>query len=775
MAEVTKDKDVKTETNNITGETEYSGATAEVNAIDGSTHYSPDSNSKRKLKKKRRKRRIIIISIIVILIIAIIGIWKWMADQMMEAVIHAALAPITWDEEKDNAKDIKQQELDWAANLPPELRNGVCPCNCISGGWDYSTGNLSNNNKYAETITLLNKLSEMTGAPPWFLFGINTVELGSNATTMKTLNSFQNKESGSIYQDLTVIDSTPSRIAEILANCFGGNMKSPPHGGNWSNGNAMMIGPYQIHSSYWTGYTKLLSNDIITQLGGTPDSTVQRGSTGHVLYFPDIAYGIMSNFPSIGGDFERTMVSLLGSKADVYNSLTTVQKQYALIYWYQMCYHHGNAGAKSTVENRGTAILEYFCLSAIGIDTKFNEMNNIYSATNYSQGSDAGKTYLESVVNLVDASKLSYFRDSYNQLTSSWWVVDWLYGAKVILQGQMNFQYAVQKAGGSYTPGMSFTNSDTNSNTNEYCVCPVDAGCCDCFRLGGNTVPLSGGSPGEPQASWLWSDKDSMLEQINKLTNATLKAQMKALAEMVGVSPVSNLPGSWAQDKFRQPDGIGYIQYLQMNMGSYGNEPWLNVGYNGTVPVWNTYTNSAGNPYKVLEATFGSSACGCYSTAMVLSTFFHKYINPAEVMIAFKTYNIRNGTSLTTTESGSSGAVHWPAIKGVLTEAGCNVYPTGVNYNVMDISSSTIDKVDACLEKGGMVIWVSDSTGGYFTSGGHYLVIREKSGNGYLTGNSTATASSSQTMRRPDNVVPASVIYACCKSAILVYPPGVTP
>ena len=246
------------------------------------------------------------------------------------------------------------------------------------------------------------------------------------------------------------------------------------------------------------------------------------------------------------------------------------------------------------------------------------------------------------------------------------------------------------------------------------------------------------------QASGLWGSTEQLKANINALNKSNaplnvsnlgkLKDNLNNLVPLMGIQGVTK--AKYKVDRYRcSSDGLGHIFYSQSS--GLGVEPYLRKVYNDGS-----------------SATFGTSACGIYSTAMVLSTFERKWVNPVEVAIALQTYGVRHNKRIETTLMGGSGAALGSGLLAIIKEAG---------YNKSTMSASSISKsdVDRCIDAGGQVIYVTKDR--QLTGGGHYVILRERLQNGnYVMGNST---------RLNDNEFTFNKIQSGFKhTAIYVYP-----
>lgn len=210
---------------------------------------------------------------------------------------------------------------------------------------------------------------------------------------------------------------------------------------------------------------------------------------------------------------------------------------------------------------------------------------------------------------------------------------------------------------------------------------------------------------GEFQGPW-----GDLTEYVNQLTgNRGYKTRQ--LLEHVGKAPVNEGSSNYdySVDRWKEINGKGVVRYSQ----------------GGSTPEdWN-YLSSG-------DSNFAASACGAYSTACVLSTMLGKYINVPEVSIAINTYELRHQGSnlvLCNSDGDGAGAFKHTDLASVIREA-------GLHTEVSDVFDK--EKVDKCLDDGGMVIYVVGSNyGGRYTYGSHYIVIREKTETGYLVYSST--------------------------------------
>lgn len=282
--------------------------------------------------------------------------------------------------------------------------------------------------------------------------------------------------------------------------------------------------------------------------------------------------------------------------------------------------------------------------------------------------------------------------------------------------------------GASYGSGSAGGTTGSTQPTNGHwvCACPRPCDKCSCHDnetengQGTNADVPNGQFPPSVagQASGLWGTTEQLQQYINSLdasnqpkdcSNLTkLKANLNSLMPLIGSAPA--VPYTYNPDKFIGADGYGFINYNQSATTSFGVESFRRLPYNDGS-----------------TATFGSSGCGIYSMAMVLSTLEKKWVNPAEVAIAMQTYGVRNGGNHYTTKMGGNGAAYGPMINSMFKELG---YTTYYNDSKVDIS-----KLDDCLSKNGCAIIVVNGESG-LTRNGHYIVIREKAAGGYLVGNS---------------------------------------
>lgn len=166
---------------------------------------------------------------------------------------------------------------------------------------------------------------------------------------------------------------------------------------------------------------------------------------------------------------------------------------------------------------------------------------------------------------------------------------------------------------------------------------------------------------------------------------------------------------SW---KSKFSDGVGLIHYLQ------GVGPWANMRHK----------------FALLEHTSKFSSSGCGSTAMsiVLSTMLHKYINPAEVAAGVGTYNVRYGVNeIFHSTSKSAGAMDQSKRLELIFE---DMKFNGKSLLLCEhVSTISKEKVDATLDAGGLVMWVSYGKKGadewkpvWAGGSGHWVVIRER-------------------------------------------------
>lgn len=204
-----------------------------------------------------------------------------------------------------------------------------------------------------------------------------------------------------------------------------------------------------------------------------------------------------------------------------------------------------------------------------------------------------------------------------------------------------------------------------------------------------------------------WGD---LTEYANQLTG-NRGTRTRELLPYVGTVPVNEGADNYSYiiDRWRDVNGKGVVRYCQGG---------------ATAEEWN-YLSSG-------DSNFVSSACGAYSAACVLSTMTGNYINVPEVAIAVNTYELRHPGSnlvLSNSDGDGQGAFKHTDLAAVISEAGL----------VTDVADNfDVNKVDECLDKGGLVIYVVNGKyNSRFTSNSHYIVIREKTIYGYLVYSST--------------------------------------
>ena len=242
----------------------------------------------------------------------------------------------------------------------------------------------------------------------------------------------------------------------------------------------------------------------------------------------------------------------------------------------------------------------------------------------------------------------------------------------------------------------SVLNGTGVSTGNQY-----DVDCIDENTVVGDFVE----TPGQFQGPW-----GDLTDYVNQMSSE--KSTYQNLIQYVGLKPVNESESNYLYnvDAYKTKNGKGFVRYNQ----GYGNkrETWSGVSFG--------------------DSTFASAGCGVYSTAGVLSTMLGKYINPVEVAIAISTYEIRHpGSNLALSHMNGDnfGAFTYTDLAKVIEECGLSVETA---------SSLSMTKVDDCLNNSGMVILVVNSSfNNRYTSGGHYVVIREKTSTGYLIYSST--------------------------------------
>lgn len=358
--------------------------------------------------------------------------------------------------------------------------------------------------------------------------------------------------------------------------------------------------------------------------------------------------------------------------------------------------NYRESGASTAEEYRAAA--ENYAKKILSITSKFPQINDIDVAMKYMEQNGLMDEYQEAL-KMKDRYEALY-ADKYGQL------------ANAVPNGGGNIQQSTQ------TPG--------TGNGYWLCVCKRPCSICHCHdnetgNENSNNPDITNGVFSQPKAgtaSGLWGTAEELEKYIDSLNTSNiplgcsnvnqLKSNLKKLLPLIGTQSVT--PFSYEKDRFKGSDGLGFITYSQSS--SLGIEPYLKNSYNDAT-----------------STTLGSSGCGIYSVAMVLSTLEKKWVNPAEVAIALQTYGVRNNKRINTTCMGGAGAAYGTGLKALLEEIGYTV-----KYNS---GSVDMNMVDDCLDKGGCFIYVVGSHSG-LTSGGHYVVVRERLENGnYLMGNST--------------------------------------
>ena len=211
-------------------------------------------------------------------------------------------------------------------------------------------------------------------------------------------------------------------------------------------------------------------------------------------------------------------------------------------------------------------------------------------------------------------------------------------------------------------------------------------------------------TPGQFQGPW-----GDLTEYVNKVT--LNKARLVQLLPHVGKKPKHEGDSNYEYkvDKWKDYNGVGTVRYCQCS--------------------------SCGEDYNSLyagDSTIGASSCGAFSAACIISTMTGKYVNTAEVALAVNTYELRHPGSnlaLSNNNGDGAGAFTYTDLAAVIEECG---------LKTECLASLDMNKVDNCLNNNGMIIiCVNSSFNHRFTSGGHYVVIREKTDKGYLIYSST--------------------------------------
>lgn len=234
------------------------------------------------------------------------------------------------------------------------------------------------------------------------------------------------------------------------------------------------------------------------------------------------------------------------------------------------------------------------------------------------------------------------------------------------------------------------------------------------FTKLGLTLPSGGGgslqlkeTKGEFQG--LWSDKTGKTltseEMLSYKSSGNAGGQDNA--KFVGMKEQSSMKVDYANDPFKDKfgDNVGTI--------------WYHQGYDN---AWSKYLThpGAGKGNDVVQ-----SCCGGYSTAIVLSTMLHRYINLPEVLYAAHSYKARHGGSGCSFTNGF----------GMFVSENQNMLLNEQMYKNKKVLKATSSgslsqtEVDKTLKAGGMVI-------GCFTppiaaGKGHFVVIRSKDSQGF--------------------------------------------
>lgn len=164
--------------------------------------------------------------------------------------------------------------------------------------------------------------------------------------------------------------------------------------------------------------------------------------------------------------------------------------------------------------------------------------------------------------------------------------------------------------------------------------------------------------------------------------------------------------------KSRFNDDVGTIHYLQ------GDGPWGGLRHKFALP---SHTSS-----------IAGSGCGSTAMSIIFSTMLHRYITPAEVAAGVGTYNVRYGVNklFHTPDSGAGAMDQSSELELIFQDMKFNGKSLLQCEHVSTISK---DKVDATLDAGGLVMWVSigkKGKGSYMpvwaSGSGHWVVIRER-------------------------------------------------
>lgn len=240
--------------------------------------------------------------------------------------------------------------------------------------------------------------------------------------------------------------------------------------------------------------------------------------------------------------------------------------------------------------------------------------------------------------------------------------------------------------------------------------------------VGVNVSVALSATPGSIQG--LWSDSTGntiSAEDFNTCVRSVYGAQADKYIECLGIAmdASNSAPLEFNVDKFKDKFGYpGLIHYYQGNPA-----PWAQLNQNIAVGGY---------------STMGASSCGYTGLSIAFSSMLHRYITPIEIILARDTYDVRHGTSGYLREMRSVGNT------GAMVQSSSRVceFVQDQKYKGQSLFSCTRGElskelVDATLDAGGFVLLVTHSagsrTGKWWTGGGHYIVVRDRSGDKYYT------------------------------------------
>lgn len=431
---------------------------------------------------------------ILILLIFLIVLINFYQNQSLEKLIYGAIGYFAVDEFQSKSMNMSiNREDSWGLDFPTyNLDNGQCGCGCLENtndngySWDYSTGNLSNDGKFKEMVELCTVISDYFGNVPVFLPWASAIE--ESGGSLKNMRIFTDSECrmideniGSIYNEYLDIwpqSRSKSRL-DYKRDIFHGDLSKIPTG-TYEKGNAMT--PFQFETFSWKTWVKLCPDFIFRQLDVEVWGEIERNETGHPLYAPDAIYGKMMAMHNIENTCVITALNKRGV-IDKYDRLSEKQKGFVSLCVYRVSYAYPGKCVAWISDNSGIA--EWICDLAYYIDGIRNDIVPLLNK--YGDNHDYNTEIL-----IKEITKLIYGEGNENKYIQDYkdWIKvihnfdpsfstaaqRWKDGLKMYVEGQLQFEEAIEKAGGI----VSDYRADFDNISNDKCRCDPSRGCCNC-------------------------------------------------------------------------------------------------------------------------------------------------------------------------------------------------------------------------------------------------------------------------------------------------------